>query len=126
MPEFRALTALFKRVKNITKGLDDSGVELSTVRTALVEPSELALVDQMIERWGQIDSAFGKRDLLGAMRELAHLTKPVDRFFTEVLVMAEDLRVREARLALLTRLRSAVLKNFGDISELAADEERQA
>jgi glycyl-tRNA synthetase beta chain len=126
VPEFQELAALFKRVKNITKGLDDSGADLSSIRAALIEPSELALVDQMIQRWDQINEAFGRRDLLRAMHELARLSRPVDQFFTDVLVMAEDQALRTARLGLLTRLRSAVLKNFGDISELASEETKQA
>ena len=126
VPEFQALAALFKRVKNITKGMDDSGEDLSNIRAALVEPAELALVDQMIQRWGQINEAFAGRDLLRAMQELTHLSRPVDRFFSDVLVMADDPALRAARLGLLTRLRSAVLKNFGDISELASEEAKQA
>ena len=55
------------------------------------------------------------------MQELAGFYPSVDKFFTDVLVMAEDQRLREARLALLTRLRSAALKNFGDISEVAGE-----
>ncbi len=126
VPEFQALAALFKRVKNITKGMDDSGADLSDIRTALVEPAELALVDQMIQRWGQINEAFASRDLLRAMQELTHLSRPVDRFFSDVLVMADNPGLRAARLGLLTRLRSAVLRNFGDISELVPDEAKQA
>ena len=53
---------------------------------------------------------------------LADLQPVVDRFFIDVLVMADDARLREARLALLTRLRSAVLTRIGDISELAPDD----
>ena len=126
VPEFQELAALFKRVKNITKGLDDQGIDLLKVRSVLREPSELALVEAMQQRWGQIDAAFAKRDLLSACRELAQLGRPVDQFFADVLVMAEDPALREARLGLLTRLRSAVLKNFGDISELVPDEAKQA
>jgi glycyl-tRNA synthetase beta chain len=60
------------------------------------------------------------------MRELGSLYPPVDRFFTDVLVMAEDPQLRQARLALLTHLRSAVLRNIGDISEMAPEEARQS
>jgi glycyl-tRNA synthetase beta subunit len=40
--------------------------------------------------------------------------------------MAEDPQLRQARLALLTHLRSAVLQNIGDISEMAPEEARQS
>ncbi len=79
----------------------------------------------MLQRWPEIDSALKDGQLVEAMHKLAKLHTPVDKFFKDVLVMAEDPAIREARLGLLTRLRSAILTNFGDISEIAADE-RQA
>jgi len=48
---------------------------------------------------------------------LAELREPVDRFFDDVMVMAEDEAVRANRLALLTRLRGLFLK-LADISRL--------
>ncbi len=59
------------------------------------------------------------------MRELGALSAPVDRFFVDVLVMADDPAVRSARLALLTALRRTIL-NIADISEIAPEEPRQA
>jgi len=107
--EFQDLAALFKRVKNITKDRQDNGQDLASLAQILREPAEAALLAELRERWP---------DTVG---KLAKLQGPVDRFFTDVLVMAEDLSLREARLALLTRLRSAVLTNFGDISEIAVE-----
>jgi glycyl-tRNA synthetase beta chain len=57
-----------------------------------------------------------------AMQELASMSPAVDRFFTDVLVMADDPVLQAARLKLLTHLRTTVLEYFGDISEMAADE----
>jgi glycyl-tRNA synthetase beta chain len=107
--EFQDLAALFKRVKNITKDRQDNGQDLASLAQILREPAEAALLAELRDRWP---------DTVG---KLAKLQGPVDRFFTDVLVMAEDLSLREARLALLTRLRSAVLTNFGDISEIAVE-----
>ena len=45
----------------------------------------------------------------------------MDKFFTDVLVMAEDAQVRKDRLALLTMLRETITQ-IADISEMAADE----
>ena len=47
---------------------------------------------------------------------------PVDKFFADVLVMADDPRVREARLTLLTMLRRTVLDNIADISEIVVED----
>jgi glycyl-tRNA synthetase beta chain len=56
------------------------------------------------------------------MHHLAGVYPAVDRFFTDVLVMAEDPKLREGRLKLLTHLRNAVLQHIGDISEIASEE----
>lgn len=122
---FRALAALFKRVKNITKGIaggEGDQQSLADLKARLREPAELALIDQLIERWPVLESALQHHRLSEAMQQLAALYPAVDRFFTEVLVMAEDQQLREARLELLVRLRSLVLDRFGDISEMAAEE----
>jgi glycyl-tRNA synthetase beta chain len=118
-PDFEALAVLFKRVKNITKGFDatlDDGL-----RARLVEPAEIALSDQMRARWPSIAEALTEERYGDGMRELSALSKPVDRFFTDVLVMAEDLELRKARLALLAELRRTIL-NIADIAEIAPEE----
>ena len=56
------------------------------------------------------------------MREIAGLRQPVDRFFVDVLVMAEDKQLRDARLALLTTLKEGIQFVSGDISEIAPAE----
>jgi glycyl-tRNA synthetase beta chain len=110
--DFVALATLFKRVKNITKGLPDDGRDFDAIRAILREPAELQLLDELKRRWPEIGSDIAR---------LAQLKAPVDRFFADVLVMADDPELKSARLALLTRLRSAVLKHFGDISEIVAE-----
>ncbi|MEQ1871762.1 MAG: glycine--tRNA ligase subunit beta, partial [Vicinamibacterales bacterium] len=121
---FLALASLFKRVKNITKGVEDRGRDLHDIRAALCEPAELALVDAMIARWPALEAALTLGHYGEAVQTLADLQPAVDQFFKDVLVMADDVSLREARLALLARLRSAVLNRIGDISELAVDEAR--
>ncbi len=120
------MAGLFKRVKNITKGVEDEGRDLAEIRTLLREPAELALLDQLIELFPRIDSAQGSGNYTDALREFSKLRGAVDRFFVDVLVMADDQRLREARLALLTRMRTAVLKHIGDISAIAPEESVQA
>jgi glycyl-tRNA synthetase beta chain len=123
-PDFRGMAFLFKRVKNITKGLDDSGTDLAEVKTALKEPAEVALIDQLIVRWPEIETAIYAGRSSEAIGILSHFREPVDRFFTDVMVMSEDPTLRQARLAILLRLRSAILKFFGDISQIVPDEEK--
>jgi glycyl-tRNA synthetase beta chain len=121
--EFEALAVLFKRVKNITREFArPGGQDLATLRQALREPAELALLDDIEQRWPKIDHALQHDQFLEAMNQLAPLHAPVDKFFVDVLVMAEEPALREARLALLATLRDTVLRTSGDISEIAPEE----
>ena len=121
--EFEALAVLFKRVKNITREFARGGnQDLAMLRQALKEPAELALLGDIERRWPKIDHALRHEQFLEAMNQLAPLHAPVDRFFVDVLVMAEEPALREARLALLATLRDTVLRTSGDISEIAPEE----
>ena len=75
----------------------------------------------MEARWPAIKAALAQVRYGDAMRELSALSKPVDQFFTDVLVMAEDPELRKARLALLAELRRTIL-DIADIAEIAPDE----
>jgi glycyl-tRNA synthetase beta chain len=123
--EFEALAVLFKRVKNITKDFKSSKeYGWAGLRAAVKEPSEVALLDELERRYLKIDEALKQERYFDAMIQLAPLHAPVDRFFTDVLVMADDPAVRESRLALLHTLRSTVEQAGGDISEIAPEDVR--
>src|SRR5262249_39300033 len=92
--DFQALALLFKRVKNIARELKG---EISLERSALVEPAELALLEELDARRPRIEAAAARSDYRGAFVAIAGLRAAVDRFFTEVFVMADDVRVRNAR-----------------------------
>jgi glycyl-tRNA synthetase beta chain len=121
--DFETLAVLFKRVKNITKDFD--GALSEDMKSRLTEPAEVALRNEIEARWPRIDSAVTRERYEDAMRELGALSAPVDRFFVDVLVMADDPAVRSARLALLTSLRRTIL-NIADIAEIAPDDTKQA
>ena len=112
--DFLALAVLFKRVKNITKEL---GEVPALDRAALTEPAELALLDALDARRPGVDAAAARADYTRAFAEIAGLRPFVDRFFTEVFVMADDVRVRTARLTLMAHLRDLIL-TLADISEI--------
>jgi glycyl-tRNA synthetase beta chain len=120
--DFQTLAILFKRVKNITREFD--GELTPARRAALVEPAEAALLQQIDARFPLIEAAVAQEKYADAMRELGALGAPVDRFFVDVLVMAEDPVVREARLALLAALRRTILR-IADIAEIAPEEPKQ-
>jgi glycyl-tRNA synthetase beta chain len=121
--EFESLAVLFKRVKNITR--EFSGELNAEARATLVEPAETALLRELDARLPVIDAAVAQAKYADAMRELGALSAPVDKFFVDVLVMADDPAVRAARLALLAALRRTIL-SIADIAEIAPEENKQA
>lgn len=117
-----ALAVLFKRVKNIARELKTNvGLE----RDALHEPAEKALLADLDAARPRIATAIAASDYRRAFAEIASLRTAVDKFFIEVFVMADDARLRAARLKLMADLRDLVLQ-LADISELATDEVKQA
>ncbi len=57
---------------------------------------------------------------LDALRLISTIRETVDGFFDNVLVMAEDLKVRQNRLALLSEINS-LFTNFADFSKIAIE-----
>ena len=112
--DFQALAVLFKRVKNIAKELPDVP---ALDRDALNEPAERALLAALDAARPRVEAAAAGADYPRAFTEISALRPVVDRFFTEVFVMAEDARVRTARLTLMATLRDMILA-LADISEI--------
>ena len=112
--DFQGLAVLFKRVKNIARELKEP---TAPDRSALIEPAEQALLAELDARRPRIGAAVGRSDYRAALVEIAAFRPVVDRFFTEVFVMAEDARLRTARLALMAELRNIILE-IADISEI--------
>jgi glycyl-tRNA synthetase beta chain len=112
--DFQALAVLFKRVKNIAKELP-AGVAADLA--ALTEPAERALVAEVAARKPRIEAAAARSDYRAAFMDIGGLRAAVDRFFTEVFVMADDVQVRNARLTLMADLRDLIL-HLADISEI--------
>ena len=117
--DFQALAVLFKRLKNIAKELKE---DLPLDRSALTEPAETALLAELDARRPRVEQAAASHDYRGALTEIAGLRAPVDRFFTDVFVMADDTRLRNARLTLMAELRDLIL-DLADISEIVPQTE---
>lgn len=118
--DFLALAALFKRVKNIARELDGAA---PVERGALTEPAERALAEQLEARRPRVAAAAGAADYRRAFTEIAGLRPAVDTFFTDVFVMADDPRIRRARLGLMADLRDLIL-SLADISEIIPQTEQ--
>jgi glycyl-tRNA synthetase beta chain len=117
--EFQQLAGLFKRVRNIAKNLDGAAPDLGGT---LAEPAEQALAAE-IDRLSPVvaatvQSGTGYRQAFGAA---AKVGPAVARFFDDVMVMADDVKLRDARLRLLKRLEDLILQ-LADVSEIVPEE----
>ena len=118
LPEAAPLAAANKRVGNILK--KSEGAAPAELNGALLkEPAERALSEALVAVELKARPAFGARDYTGSLRALAALKAPVDAFFDEVMVNAEDPALRANRLALLAQLHAA-MNRVADLSRLAA------
>jgi glycyl-tRNA synthetase beta chain len=114
--EATALAAANKRVSNIlAKQAHDGSTHVDP--DLLHEPAERALHEVLFERREAVMPLFAKGRYREALDSLANLRGPVDAFFDQVMVMAEDPAIRDNRLSLLANLQALFLE-VADISEL--------
>jgi glycyl-tRNA synthetase beta chain len=114
--DFDALAAAYKRIKNILAASEE---DLSAVDPgAFAEEGEGALFSALGTLRPRVEESVKRKDYLGALRAIAAFRGPVDRFFDDVLVMAEEARLRRNRLALL-RAVSELFLAIADVSEIA-------
>mgnify|MGYP001559914776 CR=1 FL=1 len=114
-PDFEPLAVAFKRVGNILKGEPAPGQPRESL---FAHPSENALWERFQAVSDVVTAKIRDEDYDGALRELASLRPPVDKFFTDVLVMDKDPDVRRNRLALLGTI-NAIFLRIGDFRQLA-------
>ena len=114
-PDSDSLVSAHKRIRNILRKADvkktapDPGIAS--------EQAERDLFAAVNTCRAEFERRLGDRDHSGAMKTLAGLREPVDRFFDDVLVMSENERERDNRLALLGDIR-AMFSRIADFSEL--------
>lgn len=118
LPEAEALAAANKRVGNILKKVE-GGVAAKIDSALLQEAAEVALGQALAEVKPAADAAFAKGDYAASLQSLAALKAPVDTFFNDVMVNAEDPALRANRLGLLATLHLA-MNQVADISKLSA------
>src|SRR5690606_1014517 len=116
LPEADSLAAANKRISNLLKKADDT---IGAVDAAnLVEPAERALADVVASLAPQARAQLDNGDFTAALATVAQAKDAVDGFFNDVMVMAEDPKLRANRLALLNELHQ-VMNQVADISRLA-------
>ena len=110
---FDLLAGSFKRIRNIIKDNDEVAINSELFQ----DEAEKNLFNtyEQLEKIGR--EKLVSADYLGFLTAMMDLKKPVDHFFDDVMVMAEDKAVRNNRLNLLTAINRLILK-VGDISKM--------
>ena len=110
-----ALAAANKRVSNILAKADAAIGEINL--SACVEPAEKALAEAVLVLRAEVQPLIAQGDYTAVLDKLANLRAPVDSFFDNVMVNAEDPALRQNRLAILNTLQDLFLQ-VADISVL--------
>jgi len=118
LDEAPALAAANKRVGNILKKIEGV-VEAKINDTLLQEPAEKALSNVLAKIKPEADALFESGDYTNSLKALAALKAPVDDFFDNVMVNADDPALKANRLGLLATLHQA-MNRVADLSKLAA------
>ena len=117
LPESPALAASNKRIGNILKKADE--VDAHVNPALLTENAEQALYEVMQRLLPESEALFKAGDYTGSLQTLAALRSPVDAFFDDVMVNAEEMDVRLNRQGLLKCLHEA-MNRVADLSRLAS------
>lgn len=118
LPEAPALAAANKRVSNILKKVEGE-VKAEVNEALLQESAEKALHQALANTKPKADQLFETGDYAGSLQLLAALKAPVDTFFDDVMVNAEDPALKANRLGLLATLHQA-MNRVADLSKLAS------
>jgi glycyl-tRNA synthetase beta chain len=119
LPEAASLAAANKRITNILKKNEEALAQAGAVDPALLQDqAEKDLAAAVTRVQPAVDAAFAAGDFAGTLKTLAELREPVDAFFNDVMVMADDIALRNNRLALLASLHG-MMNRVADISKLA-------
>ena len=116
LPESPALAAANKRIGNILKKADE--VDPHVNPALLKEAAEQALHAVMQRLLPESEALYKAGDYTGSLQTLAALRSPVDAFFDDVMVNAEEMDVRLNRQGLLKCLHVA-MNRVADLSRLA-------
>ena len=116
LPEAESLSAANKRVGNILKKAEPG--DASVVNAGLFElQQEETLYNELEMLKSKTEPMFDSGDYETALRELSALRKPVDDFFDHVMVMTDNIDVRNNRIALLDKM-STLFMRAADLSRL--------
>jgi glycyl-tRNA synthetase beta chain len=112
--DFESIVVGFKRAMNILKGSLSGG---QITPSLFAESAEQNLYRSFLKAKEEIDILLNKRDYPSALLEMTRMKKPIDEFFDGVMVMVEDEKIRNNRLALLDEIGKLFLR-IADFSKL--------
>jgi len=116
LPEAESLSAANKRVGNILKKADIS--DAPAVNAGLFElQEEETLYNELEALKSKTEPMFDMGDYEAALRDLSALRKPVDDFFDNVMVMTDNIDIRNNRIALLGKMNTLFMR-AADLSRL--------
>jgi glycyl-tRNA synthetase beta chain len=123
--DFLAISAAFKRIKNILRQAaeKDEGLApglftervLKQPESVLKQPEELKLQAESVQLAGKVAELREQRNYAAALEAIATLRPAVDGFFEAVMVMAPEPELRAARLSLI----QSVLEGFSGIADFS-------
>ena len=109
LPEAQSLAAANKRIANILKKADQEA-DREVEQSLLAEDAEKVLAEKLLSVNYEVTPMFAQGDYQQALSKLAKLKEPVDAFFDQVMVMADDEKLKQNRIALLGSLRNLFLQ----------------
>src|ERR1017187_1234849 len=117
MPEFQAIGAACKRMRNILKQAEEKGIAPAAKFEYLSDSAheEKNLAAYVDANGSRVEALRKKKEYGEALMLLSTAREPVDAFFDKVMVMVEDAKIRANRLALLRTL----LKEFSTIADFS-------
>ena len=117
MPEFLAIGAACKRMRNILKQAEEKGIKPAAQFESLPDsaPEEKSLAAFVQANSQKIEEYRKEKEYRSALVLLSTARESIDAFFDKVMVMADDKKVRSNRLALLRIL----LKEFSTIADFS-------
>jgi len=115
LPTAPNLAAANKRVQNLLQKNPANGANIN--KQLILEPAEQELLEALQSKQQEITPLLTNSNYIEVLQSLASLQQPIDNFFTNVMVMVDDEKVRNNRLNLLQHLRNLFLQ-VADISLL--------
>jgi glycyl-tRNA synthetase beta chain len=113
--DFAAISAAFKRIKNILRQADEKGFALGSAKDVTLSAEAQRLGDEAAALAPKVDALRQERKYGEALALIATLRPAVDAFFDKVMVLDADAKVRGAHLALIDE----VLRGFSGIAEFS-------